>query len=351
MAGLRLQIGDQLHEGWKSAQVTRSIETATGTFSMELSEKDPGVSTPRQIRPGDPCAVSLEDNVVITGFIDSVGVNYNASSHVITVAGRDRTADLVDCSASAKPGEWHDERLEAIAAQLAAPFGISVTVGTGIDTGMPFGRFKTEEGESAWEAIERACRFRGVLPLSDGRGQLILGRPARTRAAVDLVHGKNILAASTFVDWTNRYSNYTLLGQQPGSDFLTGSEAAHVIGNSFDRGINRYRPLTILAEQGLTDAEALERIEWEASVRATRARSTGVTVQGWRETPDGQLWEPGRLVIVSDPWLGLEGELLISGVRQAITERGTVTTLQLYPEGAFLPRMGRQRPDPTGLFA
>ena len=216
---------------------------------------------------------------------------------------------------------------------------------------MPFERFRIEEGESAWEAIERACRFRGVLPLSDGRGQLVLGRPARTRAAVELVHGQNILAGSTFADWTNRYSHYTLLGQQPGSDFLTGSEAAHVIGNSVDRGLNRFRPLTILAEQGLTDAEALERIEWEASVRSARARSAGVTVQGWRETPDGNLWEPGRLVIVSDPWLGLERELLISGVRQAITERGTVTTLQLYPEGAFLPRAVREPPDPTGLFA
>ena len=168
-----------------------------------------------------------------------------------------------------------------------------------------------------------------------GAGRLVLGRPARTRAAVELVHGENILAASSLIDWTNRFSNYTLLGQQPGSDFLTGSEAAHVIGNSVDRGVTRFRPLTILAEQGLTDQEALARIEWEASVRAARARSAAVSVQGWRETPDGDLWEPGRLVIVSDPWLGLERELLISGVRQAITERGTTTTLQLYPEGAF----------------
>ena len=349
MAGLRLQIGNELHEGWKAAQVTRSIETACGSFSLELSERDPGVATPREIRPGDPCAVSLDGEVVITGFIDTVGVNYNATSHNITVTGRDRAADLVDCSVSSQPGEWHDERLEAIAAALAAPFRVVVVVGTGINTGAPFARFKIEEGESAWEAIERACRFRAVLPLSDGRGRLVLGRPARTRAAVELVHGENILAASSLIDWTNRYSNYTLLGQQPGSDFLTGSEAAHVIGNSVDRGVTRFRPLTILAEQGLTDMEALERIEWEASIRAARARSAAVSVQGWRETPDGALWEPGRLVIVSDPWLGLERELLISGVRQAITERGTTTTLQLYPEGAFLPRAIRQ-PDPTGLF-
>ena len=350
MAGLRLQIGEHLHEGWQSAQVTRSIETATGTFSMELSERDPGVSTPRQIRPGDACAVSLDSDVVITGFIDSVGVNYNAHAHAITVAGRDRTADLVDCSASGKPGEWHDERLEAIAAQLAAPFGITVTTGPGVNTGVPFERFRVEEGESAWEAIERACRFRGVLPLSDGRGQLVLGRPERKRAAVELVHGENIISASTFIDWTNRFSDYRLLGQQPGSDFLTGSEAAHVIGNAVDRGVNRFRPLTILAEQGLTDAEALERIEWEASVRSARARTAGIIVQGWREIPGGDLWEPGRLVVVSDPWLGLERELLISAVRQSITERGTITTLQLYPEGAFLPRPVREQPDPTGLF-
>ena len=84
---------------------------------------------------------------------------------------------------------------------------------------------------------------------------------------------------------------------------------------------------------------ALTRIEWEASVRAARARSVRVTVQGWREEEGGELWAPGRLVRVVDDWLGLDRELLVSTTVQSISDRGTLTQLTLYPENAFVRRM------------
>ena len=43
--------------------------------------------------------------------------------HMISVRGRDATADLVDCSAPSKPGEWQDSTLDQITRGLVAPFG------------------------------------------------------------------------------------------------------------------------------------------------------------------------------------------------------------------------------------
>ena len=105
-----------------------------------------------------------------------------------------------------------------------------------------------------------------------------------------------------------------------------------------DGGVDRHRPLTIIGEQSLDEAEALARIQWEANVRSARSRSVRITVQGWREVPDGDLWEPGRLVFVADDWLGVVQELLVSATSQSLSSAGTTTTLDLVPQDAFVQR-------------
>lgn len=365
MTDLTLAVGGRRYEGWTGATVTRSLETISGTFSIRLSEKSPGETTPRQVRPGDRCQVLLHGEAVITGWVDTVRASYDGESHEVEIAGRDATGDLVDCSAASEPGEWHDETLEAIVARLCRPFDISVRGGVsgaelvqGLSGGSPtaatlatapFRRFRIEEGETVFEAIERGCRMRGVLPLSDGAGGIVLGRPARTRAGVRLERKVNILSASGEASWLGRYSDYTLLGQQPGNDFLSPESAAHVIAEARDAGVTRHRPLTIIAEQALDTAEAQERIDWEANVRAGRARRATITVQGWRETPEdgAPLWEPGRLVQVRDDWLGLDREMLISAVTQSTGEDGSTSTLTLYPEGAFIARIEPEAEEET----
>ena len=342
-----LLINDRRHVGWTEATVTRSLETISGAFTVTLSEREPGETTPRVIRPGNACRVELEGDTVLQGWVDAVTVDYDKGGHTIAVRGRDATGDLVDCSAATEPGEWKNERLEAIATALCAPFGINVS--REIDTGAPFARFRIEEGESVFEAIERACRFRAVLPLSDGRGGLILGGPTRSRTSVRLERGENILSASGTASWLARFSDYTLLGQQAGgAGGFTAEQVAHVSATARDGGVNRYRPLTIIGEQSLDEAEALARIQWEANVRAARARSVRITVQGWREVPDGALWEPGRLVFVADEWLGIAQELLVSSTSQSLSEGGTLTTLDLVPEDAFVQRAEPEPSDAIG---
>ena len=334
---LTVSIGGEAYSGWTAGSVVRSLETISGTFDIQVSDKAPGIMSRRPIRPGQRCAVGLNGQQVLSGYVDDVSPSYSPRSHSVRITGRDATGDLVDCSVPVAPGEWKNERLEAIVASLVRPFDIRVF--TNVNIGAPFALFRTEKGESVWEAIERACRFRRVLPLSDGNGGLILGRPSRTSAEVILQRGQNIIAAKGKSSWVDRYSEYTLLGQQPGTDGLSAENISHVQATAKDDGLDRHRPLTVVAEQGLDNAEAQARIDWESVIRAARSRSIEVTVQGWFEHPEGVLWHPGRLVRIVDDWLGLDRELLVDRVEQTVSERGTLTTLTLYPEEAFLPAL------------
>ena len=337
MSGVVVTVGGELHAGWTAARITRSLEQAAGTYRLTLTDRDPGRTSPRPYRPGARAAVALDGDTVITGWIDSVRPRYDAGSHTVEVAGRDAVGDLVDCSAASEPGEWRGAPLEEIAAALAAPYGIDVVAV--VDTGAPLARFRIEEGETVYESIERGCRMRAVLPISDGGGRLVLGRPGRARAGVVLRRGDTILAASGESDWTGRYSRYRVLGQQPGSDFLGAGAAAHVRAEATDPVVTRHRPLTLLAEQALDDAEAADRAAWEADVRAARARRLTVRVRGWRERGDtGPLWAPGVLVRVADDWLAVDTDMLVGAVLYELDDEGTRTTLSLAPPAAYSGR-------------
>ena len=86
---VRLTIGGAAHEGWTEASVTRSLETISGSFAVTLTEREPGETTPRTIRPGDDCRVALDGDTVISGWVDTVSIDYSSNNHSIAVRGRD----------------------------------------------------------------------------------------------------------------------------------------------------------------------------------------------------------------------------------------------------------------------
>ena len=281
-----LVVGGRRLSGWTGVRVTASLEQLAPAFRLTMSERAPGEAVPREVRQGESALVVLDGETVLTGHVDAVRPSYDATSHTISVDGRDATGDLVDCSAASGTRGVAGRRLADIAAALCRPFGVGVTAQT--DTGAVFRRFRIEEGESVFEALDRACRMRGLLPLADGRGGLVLGRATRDRAAVRLERGRNILSAAGEANWSGRFSSYSVLGQQPGDDFLTPDAAAHVIAIARDRAVSRHRPLTVVAEQALSESEAIERARWEADVRAARSRRITYTCAGGarRVTPE-----------------------------------------------------------------
>ena len=74
------------------------------------------------------------------------------------------------------------KRVLEVARELAAPFGIQVRAD--VDVGEPLLKVALNPGQRAWELIEELCRYRALLPVSDGRGGLVLTRAGRARAGV-----------------------------------------------------------------------------------------------------------------------------------------------------------------------
>lgn len=349
MSGLNvceLVVDGRIYGGWKRLEVQRSIEQIAGGFILELTSRWPGADVPVGLREGLPCEVRLGGETVITGYIDMFEPDLTDTSSMIRVEGRDKTGDLVDCSAIHKTGQWRGVRLEQIVRDIAAPFGITVEVAT--DTGEVFKRFALEEGEHAFDAIDRACRLRAVLVTSTPQGNLLLTRASETATDVTLKEGVNIRRISATHTWKDRHSEIFLKAQVPGDDDEHGADAAHLKASAKDGEINRYRPLIVMAEHG-TSAKALgQRAKWETLVRMGRGKRGKCTVLGWRTGQDGAsgpLWQPNTLVHIDSPRMNLQREMLIVGCAYSLSEQGTTTELTFARREAFelVEGVGRSR--------
>lgn len=328
-----LKISGVFYGGWKVVRVTRSIEQMAGTYELEVTERWPGQPLATPVRPGQPCQLLLDGEPVITGHVDMMSPDYDASRHTVRVQGRDRTADLVDCSAVFKSGQWHNAKLDRIAGDLLKPFGIGVVVEA--DVGAAFSSFNIQEGETVFECLERAARLKAVLLTSNPAGDLVITRAGRNRLDVALVEGKNIKAARAEFSWKDRFSSYQVKGQgRLGAD----GESVHSApsGKVTDPIITRHRPLIVLAEAHSSNATLRDRAEWERNVRRGRSARGSITVQGWRR-PDGGTWQPNDLVTVTSPLLWLDNaEMLIVGCTYTLDEQnGTLTELAIAKPEAF----------------
>jgi prophage tail gpP-like protein len=343
-ATVELTVDGLTYRGWRSMKCSLGLDAAAAEISIEMAERWAGAEDAaqiaRSIRPGAEFTLTLEGEAVVEGFLDALEVSYDATNHTLTVRGRERTADLVDCAATVDgPYEWANIGLEEAARRIAEPYGIKVRAEA--DLGKAFPRFSIQPGEAAWEAIARAARERAVIATGDGLGTLILTRAGEGGEAAGALRlgGKdgNILRANGSFDVAERHDVVVVRGQAQGETSASQGEA-----RATDEDIIRHRPKVILAEAQGEGVTFQDRAAHEVRVAAGKSRRVRYTVPGWRGS-SGNLWLPNTKVWVEDAFLELKRELLISNVTFSLTEQGTVTELQVAPVDAYalLPEPGK----------
>lgn len=337
-----LLINGKQYKGWTEISLNTAMDALAGAFSISLTERWAGDGrTPSQIENwpilnGDACQVTIDGEAIIDGYVDQFRPSFSPTDHTIEIQGRDKTCDLIDCSAFHQPDQWKNLDLLQIATILCAPFGIKVY--TEVDVGPRFDVIKLQQGETVFAALDRLARFRKVLLSPGVAGSLLITQAGRNRATVRLQQGVNIKSAGGVLDTSQRYSNYIVKGQNVSSKTSDGELEAHAEARVTDSAVTRYRPLVIMAETGATNGSAADRATWEANVRLGRSASATVTVRGWRQGLTGKLWKPNLLVGITSPFLRMDGDMLI---RQVTYKRsgssGTEAELSIVSPQAFSP--------------
>ncbi|WP_244807535.1 phage baseplate assembly protein [Caballeronia zhejiangensis] len=84
--------------GWKGARVTRSIESCTGSFVLEMTERFPEEVDEASLIGGAPIQIAIDaDNLSLTGYVDTVEYIITPHEHLVRATGRGKCQDLIDC--------------------------------------------------------------------------------------------------------------------------------------------------------------------------------------------------------------------------------------------------------------
>lgn len=326
---ITLFVGDLYYTGWEKVEVKLSMETLAGQFTLKMSSQPMAFPIPilPSIIPGQPCSVFINGQIVITGYIDKVQPEYDKSKHYLIVEGRDKAGDLVDCSIISGTGQYKNLKIEQIIQMIAAPFGIPVT--TNVDTGAPIPSYSIKQGGKCKEEIEKLCKMRQCLCLSDGKGGIQITRAGTDIAINPLIEGNNILRGKANYDYSERYGQYVVKGQKQGTPTDTNPTIAQNQGVVFDNYITRYRPLVVVADGQANTNDVTLRAQWECSTRRGKSRHFLIRVVGWQQI-DAELWGINKMCFIEAPNLGVFDTLIISNVEFLIDDKdGEVTDLTL----------------------
>jgi prophage tail gpP-like protein len=328
---IKIVIDNKEYTGWKSFDISRSLDSMCGSFSAQIFE-DIG-DLINGITPGKQCDVFIGDTQLISGFIFERSRSVSESSSSVSISGRDKTADLIDCSAIKRGGEFTNIDLFNLVSAICEPFKINVISSVGNHE--KFKKFVIENGESAYEAIERACRQRGVIAITDRAGNLKLSSVSKS-LLVDswdsLIYGENIKSIDESYSHSDRYSQYIVKSQDSGDGNPWDDAIIQKIGTANDSIIKRYRPLLIINEAKGSSKTVKARASWEAQIRAGRSLSYDVSVVGFRQKSLGSnqpLWEIGEKVnLIHDQW-GINESKLIRDITCSFSDSGSITKMNL----------------------
>lgn len=334
---LELLINGRIYSGWKGVNVRRSLDWFADSFDLTLTDNQAGEA--RTIKLGSPCQVRVDGELLITGYVDRIRPVYDAKSRSLTVSGRSKTADLVDCSLPQKDfdkAQRNSQTLLQLANFVGDFFGIKAT-----STADNLDRIRNatlDPSQTVFEFLERHARSAGVRLVSDTFGNLVITRASKDRIGTALVLGDNIEQAEGEFSERDRFSQYSILASEANWNDDAGEIAAHVSGFTADLNI-RYRPIVELAEGPLNNAQAKRRAEWQRNVQYGRSRQATYTVSGWRHG-DG-LWKPNTNVLVRDEWMGFTGKdgkgewLMIGTVEFILDAGGRRARLTVMPAEAY----------------
>jgi prophage tail gpP-like protein len=351
-----LEVNGVQYDNFTAASCEIRLDALSNTFSFEAVAAD-GVALP--FKGGEACRVIVNNNPVLTGFIEVVEVNYNASEHTIRTQGRDKTGDLLDSNLSGFELRGESLTLKQIIEKaiddisgpdISAKNKIKVIEEVKTDKFNPAEDVvSAEPGMNAFDFLEKYSRKRQVLLTSNSDGNIVITSGSAETALGSIQHiigasDNNVLASSFSFDTTGRFNIYKFASQlNPFALNLAGDTGLDSVvdqsGGVTDPNVRIGRQLILIAEAPNSDDQNESRAKWEANIRKARGLVYSVTVPSYQVDPtdtSSELWQINKLYQIVDDYLGKSEPMLCNSVTFTLdNDGGELTSLSFVDQKAY----------------
>lgn len=338
---VELLIAGKMHGDWSSYEIDSDLLTPADGWQVALGMS--GGQMPPDVLAGAPVVVKVGGETVLTGRVDEISHALGKTSHTFTLSGRDKAADLVDCSAPIFTAKLVS--LKALVAKLVSEFGIK-PVRIEADTALTREKVNVEPGDSAWDALAHAAEANGLWPWFEPDGTLVVGGPDYSTPVVATLilrksgKGNNVLSLAKQQSMHGRYSKMTVLGQTHGTYLDQGKNDLHA--SAADDGVSWHRPRIVVDHEADNTQLCLDRARKLIADSRLNGLTLSALVQSHRiaapgQASDGQLWKPlQRVHVISEPH---EVDAIFFLMARKFTRsrsEGTRTALTLKEDGVWV---------------
>ena len=330
-----LATGGGLFTAFESVEVRAAYNEAARSFKLEVAAEPSPSATSWIFKAGTPVTILFNGALVCTGYVDRYQPRLSEHSQAsITISGRGKGQDMIDCSADHKTGYFKQKTPLQIAKELD-----KANVGFETDRELePVDRYQITPGETAFRCIEKLCRDQAMTLTGKADGTIKITNGLQGLHSGGLIEGVNIKSGEADHNWSGRHSKVIVRGQRA---IGHGKDALEIEALADDGTIGRYRPVIEVKDNDITKKQAQKSADHRRDRETGTALKANVTVQGFRDVM-GRLWEPGYGVMLVSPFLDVAQVMLVESVTFRQSRRdGSTSALSLVDPKAYKGKGGK----------
>ncbi len=312
--------------GFQRVEVSRSmqhgaihfeIEATATTMSDQALSLRQGQDVEIYTTSGGGSYASDGGDLLCAGSIDDYDADYEGDSKTVTLSGRSKGRDAIDCPAVDHPtGRVENKTLLGVAQEFDE-FGTVWSTDQQLPT-LPMVQLKP--GEPMFATIEREARKGGLMLAAQPDGSIKITRAGTTRHADALTLGQApVESCKVHISPRAKRQPVVVRGQRR---LGTGKTSLRQEHRDAGDGDDKHRPALVLAEGDHSDDELKTRAQWHRLRLAGHGITVDWTVSGWRDSA-GALWDPGRLMANVVEAEQLDCDLTLSTAKLVQDEKGT----------------------------
>lgn len=290
---------------WESFSIEKSLSTLCGKFEFKMSSAlfKKGIN----FYNGKKIEIYINGIIFMTGYIENFEISLTESEYQISISGREKTCDIIDCNNVLDKNVWYNQTLLTIAKYLCDPFEIDVVTSLQMQK---INYAAIEDSETVFDFLLKLAKQQNVRLNTLQNGNIeIVNTQSNITHYFELSEVTNSKINGSLED---RYSNYVCKSQYTNNSGDPWEEKSIFINKkATDENVLRYRS-KVFSESNMTATECQKYANWEAQNRAAKSTKFSFSYPAW--TKDGKFISMGDLIHFEGSVINLSDTMIVDTI-------------------------------------